>query len=598
MTQRFFYRQNVGSAGFTLVELAVVLVIVGMLISLGSGLIGPLTRQAKVRESKEYLNAGVESVVGWSASMNRLPDAGAAATGFNQIVKTRNDAWGKNFYYLFDTNLAPAVATKDTICGRRTTNLTLTIPSPVLPFPATQVISNVAFAVLSGGDDYNIQSRLTGTLNGAASANAVIPASGTATGTILATPVNATTAYDDLVKWITIDELRSKIGCSNPQLRLLTADIPAAKQGALYPPSGSLVNIQADGGVPFAAGGRYRWCIEAATAASVPGGITFNANAAPPPANAVPVRVAPATCAGLAEVNWRQADQLNMSGTPTTPGVYNFTVYSRDNNDPAGANDNITSKQYTYTVDSQFRILNGDIPPAAQGVAYTSTIVADGGAGAAAAYRWCVERTAIAGIPTFPPGLAFVPNTVRNTGLCTLNPNNWGAASAQLTLSGTPTVPGSYLFTAFVRDTAATNNIAQKQFTITVSGSPLRVVNNEVPSPGKVAVPYAVVANPVIITADGGVPFAGGNYRWCAQKIPAAPVAPPAGLTFTPNNLFNANCLARAENNWPQATQVTLYGTPNASGNFNFIIFVRDNKDPAAGTDNIVQKTLSFTVNP
>ncbi|MGE3259894.1 MAG: type II secretion system protein, partial [Geobacter sp.] len=46
--------------GFTLVELAVSLVVIGLLIGLGTAMVGPLMSSIKVRESRENLGAAVE----------------------------------------------------------------------------------------------------------------------------------------------------------------------------------------------------------------------------------------------------------------------------------------------------------------------------------------------------------------------------------------------------------------------------------------------------------------------------------------------------------------------------------------------------------
>ena len=60
--------------GFTLIEIAIVLVIVGLLIGMGASLMGPLTRRVKNNETKEIVNAAVESLLSYGASNNELPD--------------------------------------------------------------------------------------------------------------------------------------------------------------------------------------------------------------------------------------------------------------------------------------------------------------------------------------------------------------------------------------------------------------------------------------------------------------------------------------------------------------------------------------------
>lgn len=83
------------SKGFTLIEIAIALVIIGLLIGLGASLIGPLTKRAKITETKDTLNAAVESVIGFAAKNNRLP----TNTEFPQAVRNPNDSWTKPLVY-------------------------------------------------------------------------------------------------------------------------------------------------------------------------------------------------------------------------------------------------------------------------------------------------------------------------------------------------------------------------------------------------------------------------------------------------------------------------------------------------------------------
>jgi prepilin-type N-terminal cleavage/methylation domain-containing protein len=51
-------------AGFTIIEMAIVMVIIGMLVGFGASLIGPLSIRAKRIESTEIVEAGVEAIIG------------------------------------------------------------------------------------------------------------------------------------------------------------------------------------------------------------------------------------------------------------------------------------------------------------------------------------------------------------------------------------------------------------------------------------------------------------------------------------------------------------------------------------------------------
>jgi len=55
--------------GFTLIELAIVLVVLGILVGLGVGLVGILTKQAKLRESRDIVRDVYESIISRVSSL-------------------------------------------------------------------------------------------------------------------------------------------------------------------------------------------------------------------------------------------------------------------------------------------------------------------------------------------------------------------------------------------------------------------------------------------------------------------------------------------------------------------------------------------------
>jgi prepilin-type N-terminal cleavage/methylation domain-containing protein len=238
--------------GFTLVELAIVLVIVGMLVGVGSGMMGMLTTAIKVREAKELQDASVQSVISWASANNSIPNA----AGFPTAAKTPQDAWGRDFIYLYEARLNTPTPTKDTICGRRSTDLTLQTTDPAA------TISNVAFVVISSSDDAAVQTTLTATAapavaatyNTAAYGPAIaLAARGSATGTIVIDANNT-----DIIRWVTLDELRSKVGCQGAPMKIMNNELPYGYNGIAYS-----ATVFADGGVHFTGGtGTYRWCMQ------------------------------------------------------------------------------------------------------------------------------------------------------------------------------------------------------------------------------------------------------------------------------------------------------------------------------------------------
>lgn len=303
-------------SGFTLIELAIVLVVIGLLISIGVGLIGPMTKRAMHIESEEVVNAAVESIISYGAMHNHLP---AAIEG---IVRDTRDAWGRELCYIVCPDLLDDPDRGHEICNRRTTTIDIRICRNTACTNFTPV-NNVAFVVISGGGNFNTQTDIdtarvvnvydVGILN-------VDDYVGDLGGDRRPEP------YDDIVKWITLHELRMKAGRVGYPLTILNRELPVGRVGETY----TATRIYADGGVPFT-GGEYRWSIE-----GLPGGLTTN-----PPTTDNPA--AP-------EDDWAMAGHLTIEGTPNTAGSYRITIFVRDNNDPATGDDNIAQRSLVLTI--------------------------------------------------------------------------------------------------------------------------------------------------------------------------------------------------------------------------------------------------------
>ena len=307
--------------GFTLVELAVSLVVIGLLIGLGTAMVGPLMTAIKVRETKESIGGAVESVNSWASGNNRLPPFTPTAPDtvkFIDTVKSPNDSWGREFIYLYDTNLAPTgvnTATKDTICGRRSTNISL---RNCLTLKCDGVggvlgtdyvdISNISYAIFSNGDEpQTVTADTFITLDGA-----------TTNSTSLATPPNPRLIKipfntDDIVRWVTLDELRTKVGCQGAQLRIVNNELPFTNYSASYGP----INIIADGGIQT---GNYEWKVKLPPPpATKPLGIKFNNQLL--------------TFTNTSTSGWftgTGSSPLVMQGYPRPTGSYNYTFSVRD----------------------------------------------------------------------------------------------------------------------------------------------------------------------------------------------------------------------------------------------------------------------------
>lgn len=354
---------NMDKKGFTIIEVAIVMVIIGLLVGFGATLVGPLTERSKRMATTEIIMGATESIVGFASAEQRLPAWGdntvdTTLDEFCEIVTKRRDSATKPLYYFLDSRLT----TPASLCGRKTTNLTVCRDSA-----CTDRIPNIAFAVVSGAMDYNPQTGIVTAGCPAGQTCIGVYEPGTAgidnctNGTNCpnydgaVARLNRAEAYDDIVEYVTLGELRTKSGCQGAPLKILNNDLPSGSMSSPYS-----ATIFAEGGIPFASGGKYKWCVEISNrnaAAGVPGGLTIAPGFVRYPDSASPTR-----CSDQAETAWAsfQADDLVISRATglTESGSFLITVSVRDDsqtgNDPAcnsAANeDNCVRKSFVLTI--------------------------------------------------------------------------------------------------------------------------------------------------------------------------------------------------------------------------------------------------------
>ncbi|HTM50823.1 MAG TPA: putative Ig domain-containing protein, partial [Bryobacteraceae bacterium] len=141
-----------------------------------------------------------------------------------------------------------------------------------------------------------------------------------------------------------------------------------------------------------------------------------------------------------------------ISGTPASSGVFIFTIQVRDNSGAA------VLKQFSITVDEEQPApasltisTPAALPEGTAGAGYSQGLTAAGGA---PPYVWSISGGSL------PAGLTLIPES----GL----------------LNGTPSAPGSYSFTALVRDSRGAT--VSRQFSITIARS-LSITTAVLPNP-------------------------------------------------------------------------------------------------------------------
>lgn len=183
--------------GFTLIELAMVLIVVGLLMGGAFQMIRVMGEKARSTEAKNTLEATKEAVIAFAINNNRLPTA-VEFTGMNLV-----GAGNIPIYYNSDAAL------QANLCGTTSTPLNTTDANGVNT-------PNVGFVLAVAGENMQIQT-------------------GPPVGTNITFPqwntITAGRPYDDFHIQATLGELQSTIGCQvptliNPSLHLGTVGSP------------------------------------------------------------------------------------------------------------------------------------------------------------------------------------------------------------------------------------------------------------------------------------------------------------------------------------------------------------------------------------
>ncbi len=263
--------------GFTLVELAIVLVIVGLLIGMGATLIGPLTKRAKYNESQNVVKEVYSAVTGYALANKKLP------VDLTSVGVRTKDGYAQNLLYYAAGNI-----TASNFCTVQGTYLTVDDNGTTR--------TNVAFVVFSQGENRCNQTGTTSPFT--------IVDAGVAAGTC----ADPNAGYDDIVMYQDINTLRQQV-CNS--FRIVTEGLPAGTEEFAYPST----TLNATDGTPA-----YTWSVVGqAQGTNGCAGTDF-------PVTSVNTGLC-LTTGGV------------ISGTPIADGSYNFTVQVCDNDDPNLPND-------------------------------------------------------------------------------------------------------------------------------------------------------------------------------------------------------------------------------------------------------------------
>ncbi len=339
--------------GLTLIELAIVLVIIGLLVGAGASLMGILVKRIKYNETKEKINGAVEAILSHVTSVGRLPNS----TEFNSLVPSRRDAYNRDMLYIYDSALDTG-----NICGYTSTSISINVCPDTSCSSPIQTINNVAFIIVSGGENRNIQTGNAGTIN--------VYEQGVQNVDDYPTDISRAEEYDDILKWVTLNELKSARKCEGLVITSPTTLSPAEED------SGYSYKLEAKGGVP-----PYSW------SGSVGSGLSISSNG---------------IISGVVNTN--------SGSTGTVSGCSTSINFSATVSDSAGQS---VTGSFTIPVNARaVEIITNSLPIASEGSSYSASISSIGGDGN---YSYSIVSGSL------PPGLTLNPSTGEISGTVSIS---------------------------------------------------------------------------------------------------------------------------------------------------------------------------------
>lgn len=239
--------------GFTLIELAIAVAIIGLLVAGSFQAMKSMRQSSKLTESKEILSVNKNSIIGYVQEWPNLPSKKEFNTSIMQVGSLQIP-----LFYAVDTNLANY---SNDICAFSKTNLA------VVDYRTNRTTSNVAFVLAHGAANGNVQTALDTTTT----PQEVRVHNYKDEVDDNKTHVNRVERYDDIVAWVTLNELKQSVDCPVNHLKILNDYVlPRGLHGLPYYPL-KQARIYAEGGSKLIDGNDdgnesdYWWCLQGDT---------------------------------------------------------------------------------------------------------------------------------------------------------------------------------------------------------------------------------------------------------------------------------------------------------------------------------------------
>jgi len=191
--------------GFTLVELSIVLVIIGLLIGGSFKFLKTMRQRAKVSQSTKDVAGAKNTIIGYAMTTKMLPSKNEFTNNLSPIKGNQHQ-----LLYIHDTSLE-----LKNICSALSTALKIKVDD----FNgSSHTIDDAAFIVVSESANMNMQTALSG--------NTVEIRKPYEDIDDEPTPVSKVEPYDDVSQWVTLAELQQNIGCAQNPLHIVNTSLP------------------------------------------------------------------------------------------------------------------------------------------------------------------------------------------------------------------------------------------------------------------------------------------------------------------------------------------------------------------------------------
>ncbi len=193
---------------FTLIELAISLTVIGLIIGGSFQAIRSMRERNAITEAKDAVQSAKDAIIGDAMTFIGLSSTANFDQNLSPLKTTIVSGNVKrSLFYFHDSVLEGG------ICSQTTTNLSV-IDNSLSP---ARTINDVAFVLVHESANHNIQTDMdtTTTPN---EVNIYSPSTKTDDNTAVPNINRTSDEYDDIVKWVTLDELKRILKCKNPTI--------------------------------------------------------------------------------------------------------------------------------------------------------------------------------------------------------------------------------------------------------------------------------------------------------------------------------------------------------------------------------------------